>query len=391
MATTKHGDNGTSRRLRLGMVGGGRGAFIGGVHRIAARLDDQYELVAGAFSSDSEIGQASAADLHVAPERTYASYETMAMAEAGRADGIDAVAVVTPNHLHYAIAKAFLEAGIHVICDKPMTTTLDDARALSELVTRSGLFLGLTHNYTAYPLIRQARAMIRDGALGTLRVVQVEYPQDWMATRVEDSGVKQAEWRADPKRSGPAGSLGDIGTHAYNLVRFVTGLTVGSLAADVHTLVPGRILDDNVHMMLRFQGGARGMLWSSQVAVGNENELRLRIYGDQGGLEWLQSRPNQMSYTPIGEQPRTLTRNGPGLEPAGLAGVRIPPGHPEGYLEAFAQLYTEFAEQIRARQDDREPDPAACSIPDVHDGEDGLRFITRALESSSQGGAWVSF
>lgn len=390
--TTKDNDKaGAKRRLRLGMVGGGHGAFIGGVHRIAARLDDHYELVAGAFSSDPEIGQASAAGLHVAPERAYASYEAMAQAEAARADGIDVVAIVTPNHLHYAIAKTFLEAGIHVICDKPLTTTLEDARALTEQVTRSGLFFGLTHNYTAYPLIRQARAMIRQGTLGELRVVQVEYPQDWLATRLEDTGVKQAEWRADPKRSGPAGSLGDIGTHAYNLVRFVTGLEVESLAADMHTIVPGRTLDDNVHMMLRFHGGARGMLWSSQVAVGNENELRLRIYGDQGGLEWLQSRPNQMTYAPIGEQPRILTRNGPGMNEAGLAGVRIPPGHPEGYLEAFAQLYSDFAEQIQARLDDREPDPAACTTPDVHDGEDGLRFITRALESSGQDGAWVPF
>lgn len=379
------------RRLRLGMVGGGQGAFIGGVHRIAARLDDHYELVAGAFASDPERSRASAAALHVPPERAYPDYRAMAEAESRREDGIDVVAVVTPNHVHYDVATTFLKLGIHVICDKPMTTTLEDAQALAGLVERSGLFFGLTHNYTGYPLVRQAREMIAAGELGDLRVVQVEYPQDWLATRLEDSGVKQAEWRTDPKRSGPAGSLGDIGTHAYNLARFVTGLEVETLAADVHSLVEGRVLDDNVHMMLRFRGGARGMLWSSQVAVGNENGLRLRVYGSRGGLEWLQADPNQLTYTPLGEQPRILTRNGPGLGAAALGAARIPPGHPEGYLEAFAQVYTDFAEQIRARLDAREPDPAACITPDVHDGVDGLLFITRALESSAQNGTWVRF
>lgn len=391
MTLTSNYETTTTRRLRLGMVGGGHGAFIGGVHRIAARLDDHYELVAGVFSSEPGKSRASAASLHVAPQRTYTDFEAMARAEAARDDGIDVVAIVTPNHLHFAIAMAFLEAGIHVICDKPLTTTLNDAETLGERVTRSGLFFGLTHNYTAYPLVRQARTLVHSGELGQLRVVQVEYPQDWLATRLEDSGVKQAEWRTDPERSGPAGSLGDIGTHAYNLARFVTGLDVVSLAADVHSLVPGRVLDDNVHMLLRFHGGARGMLWSSQVAVGQENGLRLRVYGDRGGLEWLQSAPNQMTYTPLGEQPRVLTRNGPDLGPAAAAAVRIPPGHPEGYLEAFAQLYSDFAEQVRARLDGRDPDPMACTTPDVHDGIDGLRFITRALESSAQGGAWVQF
>ncbi|MCE8044972.1 Gfo/Idh/MocA family oxidoreductase [Halomonas daqingensis] len=381
----------TPRRLRLGMVGGGQGAFIGGVHRIAARLDDHYELVAGAFASDPGRSRAAAAELHVAEERAYPDYRTMAEAERRREDGIDVVAIVTPNHLHFDVARTFLEAGIHVICDKPMTTNLEDAQALAALVERSGLFFGLTHNYSGYPLVRQARDMVAAGELGELRVVQVEYPQDWLSTRLEESGVKQAEWRTDPQRSGPAGCLGDIGTHAYHLARFVTGLELESLAADLHTFVEGRALDDNVHMMLRFKSGARGMLWSSQVSPGNENGLRLRVYGSRGGLEWNQEEPNRLLHSPLGEPSRILTRNGPGLGEAALTAARIPPGHPEGYLEAFAQLYGDFAEQIRARQAGRSADALALGTPGVGDGVDGLQFITRALESSQSGGAWVTF
>ncbi len=381
----------TPRRLRLGMVGGGQGAFIGGVHRIAARLDDHYELVAGAFASDPGRSRAAAAELHVAEERAYPDYRTMAEAERRREDGIDVVAIVTPNHLHFDVARTFLEAGIHVICDKPMTTNLEDAQALAALVERSGLFFGLTHNYSGYPLVRQARDMVAAGELGELRVVQVEYPQDWLSTRLEESGVKQAEWRTDPQRSGPAGCLGDIGTHAYHLARFVTGLELESLAADLHTFVEGRALDDNVHMMLRFKGGARGMLWSSQVSPGNENGLRLRVYGSRGGLEWSQEEPNRLLHSPLGEPSRILTRNGPGLGEAALTAARIPPGHPEGYLEAFAQLYGDFAEQIRALQTGRSADALALGTPGVGDGVDGLQFITRALESSQSGGAWVTY
>ncbi|GHE20284.1 Gfo/Idh/MocA family protein [Halomonas urumqiensis] len=379
----------TSRRLRLGMVGGGQGAFIGGVHRIAARIDDHFDLVAGAFASDPERSRVAAAELHVAEDRAYPDYRAMAEAERLRQDGIDVVAIVTPNHLHFDVAKTFLEAGIHVICDKPMTTTLEDAQTLEALVERSGLFFGLTHNYSGYPLVRQARDMVAAGELGELRVVQVEYPQDWLSTRLEDSGVKQAEWRTDPKRSGPAGCLGDIGTHAYHLARFVTELELESLAADMHTFVEGRALDDNVHMMLRFKGGARGMLWSSQVVPGNENGLKLRVYGSQGGLEWHQETPNRLIHSPLGEPPRILTRNGPGLGEAALAASRIPPGHPEGYLEAFAQLYADFAEQIHARMAGRQAGTLAASTPGVTDGVDGLRFITRALASSAAGGGWV--
>lgn len=379
----------TPRRLRLGMVGGGQGAFIGGVHRIAARLDDHYELVAGAFASDPERSRAAAAELHVADDRAYPDYQSMVEAERKRSDAIDVVAIVTPNHMHFDVARTFLEAGFHVICDKPMTITLEEAQALAELVERTGLFFGLTHNYSGYSLVRQAREMVANGELGDLRVVQVEYPQDWLSTRLEDSGVKQAEWRTDPKRSGPAGCLGDIGTHAYHLARYVTGLQLESLAADMHTFVEGRALDDNVHMLLRFKGGARGMLWSSQVAAGNENGLQLRVYGSQGGLEWRQENPNQLVHSPLGEPPRILTRNGPGLCEAAQAAARIPPGHPEGYLEAFAQLYSDFAVQIHARQNGSSANALAVPTPGVADGVDGLTFITRALVSSAAGGQWV--
>src|SRR6202142_1328589 len=260
------------------MVGGGPGGFIGAVHRIAARLDDRFELVAAALSSDPARARAAALELHISPERAYGSFMEMAAAEAARKDRIDAVAIVTPNHLHYAPAKAFLEAGIHVICDKPLTTTLEDALDLANIVRRTGLLFAVTHNYTGYPLVRQARQMVAEGEIGPIRVVQVEYAQDWLATPLEKTGQKQAAWRTDPDQSGPAGSPGDIGTHAYNLASFVTGLNCSELAAELHTFVPGRPLDDNVQVLLRYQGGTRGMLWDSQVAVGNENNLRLRIY-----------------------------------------------------------------------------------------------------------------
>ena len=383
------GTENLGRRLRLGMVGGGRDAFIGGVHRIAARIDDRYELVAGALSSSPDKAKASGADLLLAADRAYGSYEEMAKAEAARDDGIDAVAIVTPNHAHFGPAKAFLDAGIHVICDKPLTTTLEDAKALQAAVESSGLVFGLTHNYTGYPLVRHAREMVAAGELGRIRVIQAEYPQDWLSTRLEDDGVKQAEWRTDPSRSGPAGCVGDIGTHAYNLARFITGLELEEIAADLHTFVDGRELDDNAHMMLRFAGGARGMLWSSQVAPGNENALRIRIYGEQGGLVWDQENPNLLTHSPLGEAPRILRRGGPGLGAAAEHASRIPPGHPEGYLEGFAQLYTDLADQISAHISGGDADPLAMTVPTVADGVDGVRFITRAVESSRAGGSWL--
>ena len=377
------------RRLRLGMVGGGPDAFIGAVHRIAARLDDHYELVAGALSSDPERGRSFALQLGIAPDRAYGSYAEMAAAEAAREDRIDAVAIVTPNYLHHAPAKAFLEAGIHVICDKPLTTTVADALDLAETVRRMGLVFGLTHNYTGYPLVRQARAMVAAGELGRIRVVQVEYAQDWLTTPLETTGQKQAAWRTDPVRSGPAGCLGDIGTHAYNIVAFVTGLRCEAVAADLTTFVSGRRLDDNVNMLLRLSGGARGMLWASQVAPGNDNNLRLRVYGERAGLEWCQEDPNHLRLSALGEPPRIIRRGGAGANATAARASRIPAGHPEGYLEAFAQLYSDLAEQIAAHRDRRPVDPAALLVPDVEAGLDGVRFIAAALDSSSRATAWA--
>lgn len=380
---------GIGRRLRLGMVGGGRGAFIGATHRIAARIDDRYELVAGALASDPDRAKASAADLHIAPDRAYGSYAEMAAAEAARPDGIDVVAIVTPNHLHHAPAKAFLQAGIHVICDKPLTTALEDALDLVAEVRRTGLVFGLTHNYTGYPMVRQAREMVAAGEIGEIRVVQVEYAQDWLTTAVEQAGSKQAEWRTDPARSGPAGCVGDIGTHAFNLASFVTRLECTSLAADLSSFVEGRRLDDNAHMLLRYANGARGMLWASQVAPGNQNALRLRVYGTKGGLEWDQEEPDRLRFSPYGEPSRLITRNGPGTGPAAARASRVPSGHPEGYLEGFAQIYLDLAEQISARIEGRTPDPAALLVPTVEDGALGVKFIEAAVESSRRDGAWV--
>ncbi len=377
------------RRLRLGMVGGGQGALIGAVHGIAARLDDRYELVAGAFSSDPDRGRVSAAELGVSRERAYGSYAEMAAAEAARNDGIDIVSIVTPNHVHHGPAKVFLEAGTHVICDKPLTTTLDDALDLAKTVRQTGLVFGLTHNYTGYPMVRQAREMVLAGELGAIRVVQVEYPQDWLSEKLEDTGQKQAAWRTDPKQAGPAGCVGDIGTHAYNLASFITGLEVAELCAELTTFVAGRALDDNAHMLLRFEGGARGALWSSQVAPGNENALSIRVYGEKGGLEWRQEHPNHLHHSPLGEAPRAIARGSAGAGPAAGRVTRVPPGHPEGYLEGFANIYSDIAEVVTARLEGRDPDPQACGFPTVEDGVRGVKFIEAAVESSAGGGVWV--
>lgn len=379
---------GSRRRLRLGMVGGGSGAFIGAVHRIAARLDDRYELVAASLSSDQEKSLAGAKELNI--PRAYGSFQEMAVAEAKLLDGIEVVSIVTPNHVHHAPAKAFLEAGIDVICDKPLTTTLEDALDLAKTVKRTGLVFGLTHNYTGHPLVRQAREMVAAGELGPIRLVQVEYVQDWLSTPLEKTGQKQAEWRTDPARSGPGGSLGDIGTHAYNLACFVTGLTCEKVAADVSTFVPGRRLDDNVHMMLRFTGGAKGSLWATQVAPGNENNLRLRVYGEKAGIEWHQENPNELSFTPLGQPKQIIRRGSAGTGRAAAHATRIPSGHPEGYLEAFAQLYSDLAEQIISRREKRAPDPLSLLVPTVEDGVEGVRFIKTALESSQNGSAWTT-
>lgn len=388
MTIEAQGTPGQVAPIRLGMVGGGQGAFIGGVHRIAARIDGEYQLIAGALSSDPARSRASGAELGLDPERCYGSFEDMATAEAAREDGIEAVAIVTPNHMHYPAAKAFLEAGIHVICDKPLTSTLDDAKALAGVAESSAKLFVLTHNYSGYPMIRQAREMIASGTLGTLRLVQMEYVQDWLTEDLEASGQKQASWRTDPSKSGVGGCIGDIGTHAYQLGCFVSGLTTGSVLADLSTFVPGRRVDDNVSVLLRFDGGAKGMLWASQVAPGNENSLSLRIYGDKGGLEWHQEQPNHLWYTPFGEPKRLLTRGGAGTTPASERVTRVPAGHPEGYLEGFATIYREAAEAIRAARTGK-PTPDGVLYPDLADGLAGMRFIDACVRSSKDGGVWT--
>ncbi|HEY9212606.1 MAG TPA: Gfo/Idh/MocA family oxidoreductase [Ancylobacter sp.] len=376
-----------SAPIRLGMVGGGEGAFIGGVHRIAARLDGQFQLVAGALSSTPEKARASAQALGIA--RGYDSFQAMAEGEAGREDGIEAVAIVTPNHMHAGPAIEFLKRGIHVICDKPLTATMEEARQLAEAAKQSKALFILTHNYTGYPMVRQARAMVAAGELGGIRLVQVEYVQEWLTEAAENQGSRQAEWRTDPARSGAGGATGDIGTHAYNLAGFVSGLVPQALAADLSIFVPGRVLDDNAHVLLRYEGGARGTLWASQVAPGNENGLRLRIYGEKGGLEWAQEDPNRLWFTPFGESKRLITRNGAGAGADAARVSRTPPGHPEGYLEAFANIYTEAARVIRAHQAGDSP-PIGTLYPTLSDGLAGMRFVEACVQSSKRDAGWVT-
>lgn len=383
MAIEGKEDNPESRPIRLGMVGGGKDAFIGAVHRIASRIDGRYDLVAGALSSTPEKAQESGRALGLKEDRIYSSFEDMAKREARLKDGIEAVAIVTPNHVHYPAAKAFLKRGIHVICDKPLTSTLPDAKKLAKAAEASDSLFFLTHNYTGYPMVRQAKEMVANGDLGKIRVIQVEYPQDWLTV---EQNNKQADWRTDPARSGAGGSTGDIGTHAYNLACFITGMTAESLAADLQSFVPGRQVDDNGHVLLRFESGARGMLWCSQVAPGNENNLKIRVYGEKGGLEWHQENPNYLYYTPFGEALRVLTRGGAGMSESIGPSTRIPPGHPEGYLEGFANLYKDAADVIRAHQ---QGEDLANLVPGIGDGLAGVRFVDACVRSSARNAAWV--
>ncbi len=375
-----------SGRIRLGMVGGGNDAFIGGVHRIATRLDDRYELVAGALSSTPQKSQESGQALRLSPDRVYDDFKKMAIREARLKDGIEAVSIVTPNHVHYAAAREFLKRGIHVICDKPLTSNLVDARKLVKSAESSDALFVLTHNYTGYPMVRQAREMVANGDIGKIRVVQVEYPQDWLTIHQD---FKQAEWRTDPARSGAGGSTADIGTHAHNLAGFITALEVESLAADIQAFVKGRQVDDNAHVMLRFKGGARGMLWSSQVAPGNENALRIRVYGDKGGLDWAQEDPNYLWHSPFGEPKQLITRNGAGAGDTAARMSRIPPGHPEGYLEGFANIYSEAAEAILAHRQGISPS-SEVMFPTIQDGLKGVQFVDACVRSSARNAAWVS-
>jgi predicted dehydrogenase len=372
----------SERPLRLGMVGGGEGAYIGNIHRIASRLEAAFRLVAGAFDIDPKRGQAFAATQGIDSQRAYGDYKAMIEGERGRPDKIDAVAICTPNHTHFPIAKAFLEAGFDVICEKPLTTTLEDAISLEKVVKETSRFMGVTYTYSGYPMIHQARAMVAAGELGRIRVVQAEYPLEWMATAIEAEGNAQAAWRTDPKKSGRGGSIGDIGTHAYHLAGFVTGLNVERLSADLARFVDGRLLDDNAHVLIRYEGGARGLLWSSQIALGNSNGVRIRVFGEKGGLAWFQEQPNELQLSPLFGRTQTIKRGAEDLSDAAKARTRTPPGHPEGYLEAFANLYSGFAEAIRARNEGREPAAIGRDIPTVYDGLKGVAFVDAVVDSA---------
>ena len=379
------------RKIRIGMVGGGKDAFIGGVHRIALRLDGNYELVAGSFSSNFDNSKETGKDLGLAEDRIYETYQEMAEKESARSDGIHVVAIVTPNHLHVPIAKIFAEKGIHIICDKPLALSSREAIELKNIVENKKIIFALTHNYTGYPMVRHARSLIQKNDLGSIRVVQAEYPQDWLTTKAEDSGLKQAEWRTDPKRSGDGGCIGDIGTHAFNLIRFITGLEVDELSADIHTFVKGRLLDDNAQIMLRFKGGAKGAIWSSQVAVGNENNLKIRVYGENGGLEWQQEDPNYLYYTKFGHPTQKITRGSGSASKEANDITRIPPGHPEGYLEGFANIYSDVYKRLFAQTNKQNYDQSNDCYPTIYDGVEGMRFIETVLESNNNNSKWIQF
>ncbi len=375
------------------MVGGGRGAFIGAVHRMAAALDGEIELVCGAFSSNPERSKASGEDLYLPPERVYRSYKEMILEEAKLPEGerMDFVAIVTPNHVHYGPARMALENGFHVVCDKPLCFDMEEALHLEKLVEETGLIFALTHNYTGYPMVKQARMMVKNGDIGAVRKVVVEYPQGWLATLLEATDQKQAAWRTDPKRSGIAGAMGDIGTHAENLAEYITGLQITRLCADLNIFVDGRLLDDDGSVLLEFDNGAKGILFASQIAAGEENNLRIRIYGEKAGLDWHQQEPNTL-LVKWRDNPVEIRRTGVGeLYPEANAHTRIPAGHPEGYLEAFANIYRNFAHCIRARLNGTAVDPVYQDFPSVKDGVRGMRFIEKVVASSASEQKWMDF
>ncbi|WP_062013706.1 Gfo/Idh/MocA family protein [Aureimonas sp. AU4] len=376
-------------RLRVGMVGGGRNAFIGAVHRLAMRLDNRIDLVAGALSADPENARVSAAELGIAPDRTYADYREMARAEAARPDGIEAVAIVTPNHLHAPVASAFLEAGIDVICDKPLATTVEDAEALVRLAREADRKLFVTLNITGHAMVRQAREMVAAGELGRVNAIHTAFIQEWLTQPIDAQGHKQAEWRTDPARAGQSAVLADIGVHAYNLACFTGGCEADEVSADLFTAVPGRRLDDNANVLVRWSNGARGTLLASQTSPGHYGDLSVRLYGDRAGLEWHASRPEELRFTPYGEETRTLVRGGHGSRGESRRVSRMPAAHPEGYIEAFANLYNDAAALIRAHRSRTVAegiDPAL--VPDVLDGARGVRFVAAAVASHARGGGW---
>jgi predicted dehydrogenase len=375
----------TNRRLRAGIVGGGKGSFIGAVHRVASELDGQAQVVAGAMSTDPQRAAESAKAWFL--ERSYASYQEMAEKEASRPDGIDFVIIATPNHMHFPVAKAFLEHGIHVISDKPLSFSLEEARAEVALVEKSNLIFALTHNYTGYPMVRQAHDLVRSGALGEIRKVLVEYIQGWLIDAQEGQGNKQAAWRTDPTKSGIAGCVGDIGTHGENLLEYITGLKIASLSADLTAFVPGRQLDDDANMLLRMENGAKGILTCSQIAAGEENNLNIRVYGTKAGLEWHQMEPNTLIFKPHGQPAQIYRANGPYTSEYAQHSARLPGGHPEGYYEAFANIYRNAIADIRRVASGEKPQGG---YPTVYDGLRGMLFITKAVESSRKGATWVN-
>ncbi len=379
------------RKIRMGMVGGGRGAFIGGVHRMAAALDSEIELVCGAFSSNPEKSKLSGEDLCVDSARVYGSFEEMILEEKKLPESkrMDFVSIVTPNHMHYAPARMALENGFHVVCDKPLCFNMDEAHHLQKLVEETGLLFALTHNYTGYPMVKQARAMVKNGDIGQIRKIVVEYPQGWLTTKVEDTGSKQAGWRTDPSKSGIAGAMGDIGTHAENLAEYISGLKITELCADISTFVEGRLLDDDGNVLLHFDNGAKGVLHASQICAGEENNLNIRIYGTKAGLQWFQMEPNSLIVKWL-DKPTEILRTGVGkLYPEATAHTRIPGGHPEGYLEAFACIYRNFAYCVRARLEGKEVDPIYQDFPTVGDGVRGMKFIEKVIASGKSEAKWV--
>jgi len=380
-----------SRKIRMGMVGGGRGAFIGGVHRMAAAIDGEIELVCGAFSSNPEKSKLSGEDFYVPADRVYGSYAEMIEKEKLLPNGerMDFISIVTPNHVHFGPAKMALENGFHVVCDKPLCFDLEEATELEKIVEESGLIFALTHNYTGYPMVKQAKAMIANGDIGKVRKVVVEYPQGWLSTLLESTDQKQAAWRTDPSRSGIAGAMGDIGTHAENLAEYITGLKIEKLCADISTLVEGRLLDDDGNVLLRFDNGARGVLQASQIAAGEENNLNIRIYGEKAGLEWYQMEPNTLTVK-WQDKSMEILRTGVGdLYPTAQSHTRLPAGHPEGYLEAFASIYRNFAHCVRARIEGKKVDPIYEDFPSVSDGVRGMNFIYKVIASGKSDQKWT--
>ena len=375
-------------KIKLGMVGGGEGAFIGEVHRIAARMDERFHLCAGALCSDPERSLKSALDLGLPEDRSYSDYKEMAISESQRDDGINFVSIVTPNHLHHPIAKAFLEVGINVICDKPMTMNSEEAQELIDISETSDLIFAVTYNYSGYPLIREAREIIKKGELGSIRIIKVEYIQDWLTEPIENTGQKQASWRVDPKKSGIGGSIGDIGTHAFHLAHFVTQQLPNKISADLSCFVEGRELDDNAHILMRYESGAKGMIWSSQVAPGNENNLKIQIYGEKGGLIWQQENPNELILNLLNQPSRRLTRGSSFVGDQSARLTRIPAGHPEGYLEGFANIYREVADEFSAKISGK-PISKDILYPTSKEGLYGVSFIEAAIESNSKDSVWT--